>query len=82
MRENNMQPNVECLPRVCDEWRRMQVMKFMCFPKWDRHLPSLFHMHAVVALGKMKRHFTGVVKTSHSLSPKAFISESMPSSYA
>jgi hypothetical protein len=26
MRERNMQPNMECLPRVCHEWRRMQVM--------------------------------------------------------
>jgi hypothetical protein len=30
-------------------------------------------MHAAVALGKMKRHFTGVVKTSHDLFPKAFL---------
>jgi hypothetical protein len=34
-------------------------------------------MHATVALGKMKRHFTGVVKTSHGLFPKAFLQESM-----
>ena len=27
MREKSMQPNMECLPRVCYEWRRMQVMK-------------------------------------------------------
>jgi hypothetical protein len=45
----------------------------MCFPIWDRHLPSLFHMQAAVALGKMKRHGTGVVKTSHGLFPKDFI---------
>jgi hypothetical protein len=29
-------------------------------------------MQAAVALGKMKRHFTGVVKTSHALFSKAF----------
>jgi hypothetical protein len=30
---------------------------------WDRRLPSIFNMHAVWALGKMKLHFTGVVKS-------------------
>jgi hypothetical protein len=30
-------------------------------------------MHADVALGKMKRHFTGVVKTSHGLFSKDFL---------
>jgi hypothetical protein len=27
MREKNVQPNMECLPRVCCEWRKMEVMK-------------------------------------------------------
>jgi predicted transcriptional regulator of viral defense system len=27
MRQKNKQPNMECLPRVCYEWRRMQMMK-------------------------------------------------------
>jgi hypothetical protein len=27
MREKKMQSNMECLPRVCYEWRRMQEMK-------------------------------------------------------
>jgi uncharacterized protein VirK/YbjX len=34
-------------------------------------------MHAAVALGKMKRHFTRVVKTSHGLFPKDLLQESM-----
>ena len=34
-------------------------------------------MQAAVALSKMKRHFTGVVKTSHALFPKAFLQESL-----
>jgi hypothetical protein len=40
---------------------------------WDRPLPSIFHMQAAMALGKMKLHFTGVVKTLHGLFPKAFL---------
>jgi hypothetical protein len=27
VREKNVQPNMKCLPRVCYEWRKMQVMK-------------------------------------------------------
>jgi hypothetical protein len=34
-------------------------------------------MQTVVALGKMTRHFTRVVKTSHGLFPKAFLHESL-----
>jgi hypothetical protein len=34
----------------------------------------MLHMHAAVVLGKMKRHFTGVVKTANGLFPKAFTS--------
>jgi hypothetical protein len=46
---------------------------------WDGHLPSMFHMHAVVALGKMKRHLSDVMKTAHGLFPKAFLQESLSS---
>jgi hypothetical protein len=34
------------------------------------------------SLGKMKRHFTGVVKTAHGLFPKAFLQESLSSALA
>jgi hypothetical protein len=34
-------------------------------------------MQAVVALSKIKRHFAGVMKTSHGLFPKAFLQESL-----
>jgi hypothetical protein len=40
---------------------------------WDGHLPAMFHMYAAVALGKMKRHFIGVVKTALGLFPEAFL---------
>jgi hypothetical protein len=39
-------------------------------------------MQAVVALGMMKRHFTGVVKTLHDLFPKAFLEESLSTAHA
>jgi hypothetical protein len=39
-------------------------------------------MQAAVALGKMKRHFTGVVKTSHGLFPKAFLQKSLSTALA
>jgi hypothetical protein len=42
----------------------------------------MFHGHAVVALGKMKRHYTGVVNTAHGLFPKAFFQESLSSAHA
>jgi hypothetical protein len=34
-------------------------------------------MHVVVTLGKMKSHFTGVMKTPRGLFPKAFLQESL-----
>jgi hypothetical protein len=64
--------------KVREAYRNLSLSCVMCFPMWDRHLPSIFHMQAVVALtGKMKRHFTEVVKTSHGLFSKSFLQESM-----
>jgi hypothetical protein len=42
----------------------------------------MFHMHAVVALGKMDRHFTGVVKTARGLVPKAILQKSVSPAHA
>jgi hypothetical protein len=42
----------------------------------------MFLMHAAVALGKMKRHFTGVVNTAHGLFRTAFLQESLSSAPA
>jgi hypothetical protein len=62
--------------------RNLSLSYFMCSPMWDMHLPLLFHMHAVVALVKMKGHFIGVVKTSHALFLKALFQESMCTAHA
>jgi hypothetical protein len=42
----------------------------------------MFHMHAAVALGKRKRHVTGVANTAHGLFPKPFLQESLSSALA
>jgi hypothetical protein len=42
----------------------------------------MFHMHVAFALGKLKRHFTGVVKTAHVLVPKAFLQKIISSAPA